>query len=221
MDHETFDVRGRWEIDRGPQHWPTTSGGTSGYDTMVTSDVGHAQHGEGRREPGAAAGRQVRAHAARLGPAPAAPPAGARSGRRAADGRSSCARRTTRRRPTASSAWWSRSRISPRRSGCGIARAAERIERQVGDQEGDRDSRRARRSGEAAAAAAGLQGGARRSSPTSTCRSTTASSTSPAGARASSSSTTSAIRSSRRRSAPSSSAASSAARRTRASRSSR
>jgi methanethiol oxidase len=29
LDHETFEVKGAWEKDRGPQHLPTTSGGTS------------------------------------------------------------------------------------------------------------------------------------------------------------------------------------------------
>ena len=48
--------------------------------------VGHTQHGEGRRQSRAAARREVRKHAARVGPAPPAPRAGARSRRRAADG---------------------------------------------------------------------------------------------------------------------------------------
>ena len=48
--------------------------------------VGHAEHGEGRRQPGVAAGRQVRPQAPRLGSGYAPPRAGARSGRGAADG---------------------------------------------------------------------------------------------------------------------------------------
>ena len=31
LDPETFDIRGRWEIDRGPQQLRTTSGGTWGW----------------------------------------------------------------------------------------------------------------------------------------------------------------------------------------------
>ena len=31
MDADTFDIRGRWEIDRGPQQLPMTCGGTSGW----------------------------------------------------------------------------------------------------------------------------------------------------------------------------------------------
>ena len=57
LDPETFDVRGRWEIDRGPQHLAYDFWWHLGLDTMVTSDVGHAEHGEGRRQPGAAARR--------------------------------------------------------------------------------------------------------------------------------------------------------------------
>ena len=48
--------------------------------------VGHAEHGGERRQPGAAAGRQVRPPAPRLGPAQAQPRPGARPRRRAADG---------------------------------------------------------------------------------------------------------------------------------------
>ena len=85
LDPETFEVRGRWEIDRGPQNWPTTSGGTSARHDGH-QHVGHAQHGEGRRESGAAAGGKYGHTAARVGPAPPAPRAGARPRRRAADG---------------------------------------------------------------------------------------------------------------------------------------
>ena len=48
--------------------------------------VGYAEHGEGRRQPGAAARGQVRAQAPRLGPAPAHAPRGARPRRPAPDG---------------------------------------------------------------------------------------------------------------------------------------
>jgi selenium-binding protein 1 len=37
MDAETFDVRGQWEIDRGPQHFAYDAWWHLGYDTMVTN----------------------------------------------------------------------------------------------------------------------------------------------------------------------------------------
>ncbi len=40
MDHETFDVRGRWEIERGPQHLAYDFWWHLGYDTMITSEWG-------------------------------------------------------------------------------------------------------------------------------------------------------------------------------------
>ena len=86
LDPETFDVRGRWETR------PRAAGArvrhlvAPGARHDGDQHVGHAQHGEGRREPRAPARREVRKHAARLGPAPPAPRAGAQARRRAADG---------------------------------------------------------------------------------------------------------------------------------------
>ncbi|MFO1172722.1 MAG: selenium-binding family protein [Hyphomicrobiaceae bacterium] len=40
MDHETFDIRGRWEIDRGPQELGYDAWWHLGHDTMVTSEWG-------------------------------------------------------------------------------------------------------------------------------------------------------------------------------------
>jgi len=40
MDHETFDVRGRWELDRGPQLLAYDAWWHLGHDTMVTSEWG-------------------------------------------------------------------------------------------------------------------------------------------------------------------------------------
>jgi len=40
MDHETFDIRGRWEIDRGPQRLAYDLWWHLGHDTMVTSEWG-------------------------------------------------------------------------------------------------------------------------------------------------------------------------------------
>ena len=40
MDHETFEVRGQWEIDRGPQHFAYDAWWHLGHDTLVTSEWG-------------------------------------------------------------------------------------------------------------------------------------------------------------------------------------
>ena len=40
MDHETFDVLGRWEVDRGPQEFAYDMWWHLGHDTMVTSEWG-------------------------------------------------------------------------------------------------------------------------------------------------------------------------------------
>jgi len=40
MDHETFDIRGQWEIDRGPQELAYDGWWHLGYDTVVTSEWG-------------------------------------------------------------------------------------------------------------------------------------------------------------------------------------
>ena len=40
MDHETFDVRGQWEMDRGPQQLAYDAWWHLGHDTLVTSEWG-------------------------------------------------------------------------------------------------------------------------------------------------------------------------------------
>jgi selenium-binding protein 1 len=40
LDHETFDVLGRWEVDRGPQYLAYDFWWHLGYDTMLTSEWG-------------------------------------------------------------------------------------------------------------------------------------------------------------------------------------
>jgi methanethiol oxidase len=40
LDHDTFDVKGRWEHDRGPQHLAYDFGWHLGYDTMISSEWG-------------------------------------------------------------------------------------------------------------------------------------------------------------------------------------
>jgi selenium-binding protein 1 len=40
LDHESFDIRGRWEIERGPQQLAYDAWWHLGYDTMITSEWG-------------------------------------------------------------------------------------------------------------------------------------------------------------------------------------
>jgi methanethiol oxidase len=40
LDHETFDVKGAWEVDRGPQHLAYDFWWHLGHDTMITSEWG-------------------------------------------------------------------------------------------------------------------------------------------------------------------------------------
>lgn len=40
MDHDTFEIRGRWEVDRGPQHFAYDAWWHLGYDTLVSSEWG-------------------------------------------------------------------------------------------------------------------------------------------------------------------------------------
>src|SRR5918999_2907799 len=40
MDHQSFDVRGRWEMDRGPQEFAYDAWWHLGHDTLVTSEWG-------------------------------------------------------------------------------------------------------------------------------------------------------------------------------------
>jgi selenium-binding protein 1 len=63
MDHETFEVRGRWEVDRGSQHFAYDMWWHLGYDTMVTSEWGTPDMFEGGLIPelilGAKYGRRL------------------------------------------------------------------------------------------------------------------------------------------------------------------
>ena len=63
MDHESFDVRGQWEMDRGPQHFAYDAWWHLGHDTMVTSEWGTPDMVEGGLIPevllGAKYGRRL------------------------------------------------------------------------------------------------------------------------------------------------------------------
>jgi len=51
MDHESFDVLGRWEVDRGPQYLAYDLWWHLGYDTMITSEWGTPNMIEGGLNP--------------------------------------------------------------------------------------------------------------------------------------------------------------------------
>jgi selenium-binding protein 1 len=51
LDHESFDVLGRWEVDRGPQYLAYDFWWHLGYDTMVTSEWGTPNMIEGGLVP--------------------------------------------------------------------------------------------------------------------------------------------------------------------------
>ena len=86
LDHETFEVRGRWERDRGPQYLAYDFWWHLGHDTMITSEWGTPNMVEDGVNPELLlAGKYGHAlHVWDLRSRQA--PADARSGRRAADG---------------------------------------------------------------------------------------------------------------------------------------
>ena len=86
LDHDDFEVKGAWEDDRGPQELAYDFWWHLGHDTMITSEWGTPNMVEDGLRRRAAARRQVRPPAARLGPRQAPPPAGDRPRRRAPDG---------------------------------------------------------------------------------------------------------------------------------------
>ena len=67
MDHETFDVRGHWEIDRGPQHLAYDAWWHLGHDTLVTSEWGTPDTFENGLDPRGAARRRNTAAACTSG----------------------------------------------------------------------------------------------------------------------------------------------------------
>ncbi len=99
----------------------TTSGGTSDTTRCCPASGARPAMFENGVVPEKLLGREYGHHDARLGSAQAPPHAGARPRRRSIRWCSSCGRRTIRARRTGSSAWSSRSRICPPRSGCGTA----------------------------------------------------------------------------------------------------
>lgn len=51
LDHDTFDIKGRWEVDRGPQHLAYDFGWHLNHDTMLTSEWGTPNMVEGGLNP--------------------------------------------------------------------------------------------------------------------------------------------------------------------------
>ena len=51
LDHDSFDVLGRWEVDRGPQHLAYDFWWHLGYDTAITSEWGTPNMVEGGLNP--------------------------------------------------------------------------------------------------------------------------------------------------------------------------
>ena len=86
MDQDSFDVLGKWEIDRGPQNLAYDFWWHLGHDTMITSEWGTPNMVQQRRQSGDSADRRLRPqlHVWDLRQAP--PSAGARSRRGTADG---------------------------------------------------------------------------------------------------------------------------------------
>ena len=199
MDPETFDIRGRWELDRGPQELAYDMWWHLGLDTMVTSAWGTPNMVKDGVNPelllGGKYGNSLhvwdlrrRRHLQELSLA-----TGTADGAGAAPGARPDARvRICERGDVAQGSLFVDLAVVPRGSG-------EQLERQVGSQESHRDPRRACRPGEAAADSAGVQGGGAAGHRHQSLDRRPLSCTSRVGAPASSSSTTSAIRSNRRK----------------------
>ena len=120
LDHDTFEVKGRWEKDRGPQHLAYDFWWHLGHDAMITSEWGTPNMVKDGVNPELLlAGKYGNAlHVWDLKPASTC---SAWSSDRSSRWCSSCVPRTIHGRPTDSSASSSASRISRAPSGCGTA----------------------------------------------------------------------------------------------------
>jgi len=148
MDPDTFELKGQWEKNRARSTGVRLLVAPR-YDTILTSEWGTAEHGQGRRQSGVAAGGKIRhklhvwdldtrRHVQQLD-------LGAEQ-QMVLDLR----RPTIRRRPTGFVASWCRSRTCPHRSGCGSATAATGPSTARGRSARSLKSRRAGRPGSAA-----------------------------------------------------------------------
>ena len=75
LDAETFDIRGRWEADRGPQHLAYDFWWHLGHDTMITSEWGTPDMVEAGVNPELLLAGKYGHALARVGPAHANAPA--------------------------------------------------------------------------------------------------------------------------------------------------
>ena len=122
LDCDSFDPLGAWEVDRGPQKYSYDFWWHLGHDTLLSSEWGTPAMFE------SASFRSACWDASTGTTCTCGISRSAATCRRSISATrtrwcSSCGRRTTRARRTGSSAWSYRSRICPRRSGCGIATA--------------------------------------------------------------------------------------------------
>ena len=121
LDHDNFDLKGQWEIDRGPQELAYDVWWNIGYDTLLTSEWGTPDMVEdgvnGELLLGGKYGHHL--HIWDLKQAP--PQAGDRPRAPSSRWCSSCARPTTRPSPTGSSASSSPPPTCRARCGCGTA----------------------------------------------------------------------------------------------------
>ena len=94
LDAETFEIKGPWEKERGPQRLSYDFWWHLGHDTLITSEWGTPNMVENGVNPDLLLGRQVWQCAARLGSEWAPSSAEARAGARVSDGAgvASCAR---------------------------------------------------------------------------------------------------------------------------------
>ena len=104
MDANTFELKGQWEQDRGPQQLAYDFWWHLGHDTMITSEWGTPNMVKDGVNPELLLGRQVRPQDSYLGPGQATPSAGNRPGCGATDGCSNCGPLTIPTRPMVSSA---------------------------------------------------------------------------------------------------------------------
>ena len=123
MDHETFDVRGQWEMDRGPQEMAYDFWWHLGQDTVMTSEWGTPNMIENGIVPETCCSATNTATRFIFGTC-----TNESTSRRSTSGPStrwrwSCVRPTIRPSPTASWAWWSAPPTSRVRSGPGTGTA--------------------------------------------------------------------------------------------------
>src|SRR5438876_1667754 len=123
IDHDTFEVTGPWESDRGDQHFGYDIWWHLNEDVAVTSEWATPSMFENGLNPEDLLGRRF-GITSTSGACPKASYAGESTWATRTRWCSSFGRHTIRARSGASSAWLSASRTYPRRCGCGTGRTA-------------------------------------------------------------------------------------------------